>query len=161
MQKKEKGPIMWKTAACCAVCAVGIYAMLQLLNAALVAREMVGEQQTGVLVWAAAAISTFIGVGTMGRKCRTGRMILGAGCVAGWLLTVLMGDDIFWQGAGGISGTAVPRNGSGAGRRCSGECATGAWKREAKEKVGQRKRERLHNAEGLAGDKGKNKKRLL
>ena len=108
MQKKEKGPIMWKTAACCAVCAVGIYAMLQLLNAALVAREMVGEQQTGVLVWAAAAISTFIGVGTRGRKCRTGRMILGAGCVAGWLLTVLMGMIFSGRGLAVSAGQLFP-----------------------------------------------------
>ena len=108
MPKKEKKQENWKTAAYCALCAIGVYLALQGLNAALIARELVGEARAAMLVWMAAGISTFLGVGIMGRKCRAGRMLLGAGGAAGWLLAVLVCTLLAGRGWQEIVGQLIP-----------------------------------------------------
>ena len=90
MPKKETKQGLWKTVAYCVLCALGVYLLLQFLNAALVAREVVGEAQALMLVWATAGIAVFVGVLVMGRACRTGRMLLGAGSAAGLAAVVLL-----------------------------------------------------------------------
>ena len=91
MQKKENRQPLWKGAAWCALCALGVYLGMQFLWAALVERGAVGEEHAQALVWASAGIAALIGVAVMGRSCRTGRMFLALGSAGALTAVVLVG----------------------------------------------------------------------
>ena len=131
MPKKEREQGVWKTALWCALCALGIYLVLQGVGALLVAREVVGEEQAAWLVQASAGIAALSGVLVMGRGCRSGRLLLGAGSAAGLVVVVLLCTLAAGKtaagaplaalsaaaAAGGLLGALVP---AGGGKRRGG-----------------------------------------
>ena len=90
MPKAEKKQELWKTAGGSILCALGIYLVLQFLGALLLHRQVVGEGQSMMLVWASAAIAMLLGVTIMGRKCTAGRLLLGAGSAMGFTVLLLL-----------------------------------------------------------------------
>ena len=91
MQKKENTRSLWKTAAWCALCGLGIYLGLQFLGALLVAQEKVEEGQVGLFVALSAGAASAAGVLVMGRGCRSGRLFLGLGCAGGLGAVMFLG----------------------------------------------------------------------
>ena len=104
MPKKESQQQLWRSAAYCVLCTLGIYLIMQCLNALLVAREVVGEGSTAILIWASAGIATLAGVLLMGRGWRTRRLLLGGGCALGFLLILLMCALVSGGSLGAIGG---------------------------------------------------------
>ena len=78
--------------------------IMQCLNALLVAREVVGEGSTAILIWASAGIATLAGVLLMGRGWRTRRLLLGGGCALGFLLILLLCALVSGGSLGAIGG---------------------------------------------------------
>ena len=128
MGKKEKKTV---PALCYTVPgAVAGYAALQLINALLMSKEVVGEQGSLALVAVSAAIAVFIAVSIFGRHEKRRRLLLGLG-TAGFLIlvqilcTLAFGDlslvlgvwPSLWIGAllGGAAGAVV--GGSGKSRK--------------------------------------------
>ncbi len=90
MPKKEKKQEPWKAVGCSILCALGVYLLMQFVNALLVAREVVGEGNAATLVWVSAGLSVLTGVLVMGRGCRTGRLLIGGGSALGFALVLLL-----------------------------------------------------------------------
>lgn len=78
-RQKDNRQTIGKTIVCCAMAALGVYVLLQFVNAALVSGEVIGEEKAWTLVWVSAGFAVLLGVLVLGRKCRTQRMLLGFG----------------------------------------------------------------------------------
>ena len=121
MPKKENRQELWPAAGWSALCTLGIYLGLQPLGALLVARESVGESWAAALVWGAACLAGLGGVLVMGRRCRAGRILLGALSTAGFALVLAAGTL-----AGGGAGEAWGRLGATAGAALAGSTLAAA-----------------------------------
>ena len=157
MPKKEAKQEIWKTAGCCALCALGVYTALQFLAAVLVAREAVGEAQAPALVLAAAGISAVVGVLVMGRACRTKRMLLGAGCGLGLGLVVALGAVIggtLPESGKQFAGIVAAAVGGGVLAAAAGGGTRGPQRRKRRCGGGWR----LHNAAERARGRGQGEK---
>lgn len=138
MPRKEtkKAQMPWKAAAVSVGGALAAYFLLQLVNAALLWKETVGEGQAGFLVALAAGISILLSILAFGREARSGRLLfclLCCGAFLGILVILALG---FGNGfsAGNLTGT-------GAGAVCGALLASllGGKRKSAKRPSSRRR----------------------
>ena len=89
MGKKEK-KLGMPTLCLTAPAALAVYLLLQLVNALLVSREVVGEGNAPLLVYAAAGIAVLLSVTLLGRREHSGRLALGLGTAGFFAAAVLL-----------------------------------------------------------------------
>ena len=89
-QERKRGEIPWKTMALAAGAALLLQLLWQPLWALLIHREAVGPGWTPVLTAAGAGISVLAAVLALGRRQRSGRLVLGCGAAGLFLAAVLL-----------------------------------------------------------------------
>ena len=115
-QERKRGEVPWRTMVCSAGAALLLQLLWQPLWALLIYREAVGPGWTPVLTAAGAGISVLAAVLALGRRQRSGRLLLGSGA-GGFFLAAVLLLSLGYHRAGGLPlllpGTAAAALGGG------------------------------------------------